>query len=163
MISIDSDIMRSIADNAASAVQEIHSGQEKLLNVTTHDDWNCRERDQINERVTELKKSVTVLQQTTERYLEIIKRTADRFDVADLNITKSFQGVRDRLGKAFSIPTPNTHELPSKRMKELKDSLTCGTTWMDVHRYYGLCEIDAPLKVCSFSDFDFSQTVKGSE
>ena len=132
MISIDSAILRGIADNAATAVQEVSAGTEKLLSITTHDDWNCYERDQINERTTEIRKKITFLKETTERYLEIIKRTADRFDLADLNITKSFQGVQDILGKSLSVPTPTCNTQSAVQTKELKSALTGGTTWKEL-------------------------------
>ena len=159
MISIDSDIMRNISGNAAAAVQEVSSGTEKLLSITTHDDWNCYERDLINEKTLAIRKKITDLKSTTERYLDIINRTADRFDSADLNITKSFQEVQKRLGNALSVPTPKNDMLSGIKTTELKDKLTCGTTWMDAHKYYGLCEMDAPLKVCLFSDLDFTKNI----
>lgn len=56
MISIDSDVLRGLATAANATVSEISAGVEKLNAVTTHDDWNCAERDQINEQITAAKK-----------------------------------------------------------------------------------------------------------
>ena len=93
MISIDSDVLRGLATAANATVSEISAGVEKLNAVTTHDDWNCAERDQINEQITAAKKKINTLSINTQTFLDLIRQSANRFDEVDSNTTKAFQSV----------------------------------------------------------------------
>ena len=177
MISIDSDILRSVKASAAAAAEGITSGVQKLQSVTTHDDWNCAERDTINDQILSAKKSAETLYERTQSYLELIQRTADKFDEVDYSITQSFQNVHDSLSKALSIKTPCVYRINtdiqfpvisdirltkiwSKKFLELIEP---HKHWVGSKCYNVISNMDKPISVCKYSDVDFSKLSGGGK
>ncbi len=157
MISIDSDVLRGLATAANATVSEISAGVEKLNAVTTHDDWNCAERDQINEQITAAKKKINTLSINTQTLLDLIRQSANRFDEVDSNTTKAFQSVQDSLSDFFSIKSPVVHLSQGAASTQLHDTLYDATQIHDLQTANIINNINAPIKVCYYSDLDFSQ------
>lgn len=161
MIKIDSDVLRNAAGVANNAVSEISSGVDKLNRVTTHDDWNCAERDTINERILAIRKNVETLQSRTGYFLDIIKSAADKFDAADANILRGFNGLHDNLGKSFAIDTPLTVDTSSAVSKEIFVDLShrdINSYWTN---YLPVNNLISPIRICDYSAFDFKKLLGG--
>ena len=157
MISIDSDVLRGLTSTANATVSEISAGVEKLNMVTTHDDWNCVERDYINEQITSAKKRINNLSINTQTYLDLIRQSANKFDEVDSNTTKAFQRVQDSLSDFFAIKSPVVHLSSGASSAQFRDALYDSTQVHDFQTANIVKNIDSPIKVCYFSDLDFSR------
>lgn len=157
MISIDSDVLRSLVSKANTTVSEISAGVEKLNHVTTHDDWNCAERDHINEMIVSAKKRIETLSINTQSCLDLIRQSADKFDEADSNTTKAFQRVQDSLSDFFSIKSPIVHFGSGASSMQLRDTLFDSNQVHDFQTANIVQNMNAPIKVCYYSDLDFSR------
>ncbi len=142
MISIDSDVLRGLATAANATVSEISAGVE---------------RDQINEQITAAKKKINTLSINTQTLLDLIRQSANRFDEVDSNTTKAFQSVQDSLSDFFSIKSPVVHLSQGAASTQLHDTLYDATQIHDLQTANIINNINAPIKVCYYSDLDFSQ------
>lgn len=156
MISIDSDVLRSLVSMANTTLSEISTGVEKLNCVTTHDDWNCLERDYINEIIISAKKRINTLSVNTQTYLDLIRQSADKFDEADSDTTKAFQRVQDSLSDFFSIKSPVVHLSSGASSMQLRDTVYDSKRVSNFQTANIVKNIDSPIKVCYYSDLDFS-------
>lgn len=156
MISIDSDVLRSLTSAANATVSEISAGVEKLQAVTTHDDWNCAERDRINDLITAAKKKIHTLSINTQTYLDLIRQSANRFDEADSNTTKAFQSVQDSLSDFFSIKSPVVYLASGTASTQMHDTLYDSVQIHDFQTANIINNINTPIKVCNYADLDFS-------
>ena len=161
MIAIDSDVLRSLASVADSAAQEMTSAAEKLNNVTVHDDWNCAERDIINEHIISVKKKTTALQNKTQSFLELIRNTANKFDIADSNINLSFVNLQNTVSDYLSVVSTTESISPNTTLSKVIQLPSFMTDhWTEYHDYwtkYLLSNFGSSIKVCKYSDVDFSK------
>lgn len=157
MISIDSDVLRGLAAKANATVSEISAGIDKLNMVTTHNDWNCVERDSINELITYAKKKTNTLSINTQTFLDLVRQSANRFDEVDSNTTKAFQSVQDLLGDFFSIKSPIVDLGSGEVSTRINDTIYASTQVHDFQTANVINNMNAPIKVCYYADLDFSQ------
>lgn len=157
MISIDSDVLRGLTTAANATVSEISAGIEKLNLVTEHNDWNCAERDNINEMIKSSKKKINTLSINTQSFLDLIRQSANRFDEVDSDATKAFQSVHDLLSDFFSIKSPIVHLGSNEVSTQINDAIYASTQVHDFQTANIINNMNAPIKVCYYADLDFSQ------
>ena len=160
MISIDSDVLRSLTAVADTASQEMTSGAEKLNQVTVHDDWNCAERDIINEHIVTMKQKTKALQNKTQSFLDLLRTTADRFDAADSSINLSFVNLQKTISDSMSIATESTMAA-TKTMSEYLAQILSRHKLNDFHAGYTIHNLDTPMRILRYADIDFSKLSKG--
>lgn len=156
MISIDSDVLRVLVSKANATVSEISAGIEKLNMVAIHNDWNCVERDSINNQIVSAKKSINSLSINTQTYLDLIRQAATKFDEVDSDATKVFQRVQDSLSDFFSIKSPVVQLNSGVSSTQLSDTIYNSKQIHDFQTANIIKNFDAPIKVCYYSDLDFS-------
>jgi hypothetical protein len=107
MIKIETDSMKDMVSLVDAANSEIDNVVELMGRVTTHDDWGCPERTEINEAISSAKNLVKVLQESNHGFLYAVQQALNEFLNKESGISKLFEGVEEFLKKALGIPVPS--------------------------------------------------------
>ena len=107
IISIDTEMMNTMAGLAQQASEEQDASVVSLIPVVEHYDWNCKERDEINERILNIKKGNQKLSETLQEFAQAIRNVANRFDEEENAIPGRYQYIDTLLGQASAGETPS--------------------------------------------------------
>lgn len=107
IISIDTEMMNTMAGLAQQASEEQDASVVSLIPVVEHYDWNCKERDEINERIISIKKGNQKLSETLQEFAQAIRNVANRFDEEENAIPGRYQYIDTLLGQASAGETPS--------------------------------------------------------
>lgn len=102
IISVDTEIMNRMALLAQQANDEIDRQAAILSPVTEHYDWNCFERDIINEAIISIKNKSKKMQETIENFSSAIRSAAEQFNAEENAIPGKYQYLDALLGNNFS-------------------------------------------------------------
>lgn len=157
LISIDTEKIRTATALIQNANTEIDACSSVLARIVEHDDWNCKERDVINESIAEVKKYAGELRETMDTFSALMTRAAGSFDQLDALIPKKFAGMEAVLGDVFFTPTPRTITNVIKGgMCETASAKISEDIYVDGGiENITLETLDKPIQMCSFSDVDF--------
>ncbi len=106
MIDINTDDLKSLAQGAKLANQEISAAANLLNQITVHNNWNCKERDQLNGYTLGNRKRIQALHEVSDDFLNKVINLAGEFEAAENQIPAMFQGLDSIVSKAVSIPVP---------------------------------------------------------
>lgn len=102
-LDIDTDILRSsvaVADQANALVSEALT----LLNqVVIHNDWQCKERYQINENTMADRQTAQEVQSHATSFYYAVKQASEQFDEAEQNNIGRVNQVDGLLGQILSV------------------------------------------------------------
>ena len=103
MIYLDTDRLRQMVSTLESANQRIDEATEVLMQITTHDDWGCAERHQINEYILKCRSNMQQVQSTGGSFNHIMKQVAEEFIETENNISSLFAGLEGVLSRILSV------------------------------------------------------------
>ena len=103
-LNIDTDRMRDMIDVLQTANGEIDSATEKLLSITTHSGWACKERYTINNYILENRASMKTLQTESANFFRVVKAATEEFIETERSISQMFPGVESALARILSNP-----------------------------------------------------------
>lgn len=173
MISIDTAVMRDLANVAANANNAITDAMDVLNRITTHNDWACKEKNAINDYTNTNKNRIRQLQENSASFLNAINGAAADFEQTETSISEMFSSVESMLANILSITvaTPGViggplqsggsplgefpEALPTKMETIIKDYLP--QTRMDGFNpmeAFELNNITDPISLCEFADID---------
>ena len=152
IISIDTEVLSSVASLARSINEEISQISEIMKRVTTHDDWNCKERDSINEAIANNRSAQANLQEISEDFARSLTSISEQFLEAERTLPSKFQHIDSLIGQAVSIRNNLNHnenvsdEVISVIRADIKltNSMEC----------YELESLTDNINVCSFDQFN---------
>lgn len=155
IISIDTDVLSEVAALARSINEEINQISEIMKKVTVHDDWNCKERDSINDAITNNRKAQTDLQEMSENFSASITSISEQFLEAERSLPSRFQHLDSMIGHAAAIcgSLKNSGSVSDDVVREIRadiklpDSMGC----------YELESLTDNINICRFEQFG-SQT-----
>lgn len=156
-ISVDTEkikLMSSLIQNANSEIDECVAN---LSFVTEHNDWNCKERDLINEGILEVKKDAAILQESIDYFAAIMKRIADMFDEFESAIPNKYQKIDAYLGTTLSIPCEESSVGAFTVSMELKDQISSGVHMSGGLENNAIGNLTNPIHVCNFDDVNFGK------
>lgn len=156
MISIDTDAINSIVPAAENANTSLAEGLSNLRMVVEHDDWGCRERDVINQRVTEAKDSAEKLVLQTEEYLAGLRKVSMVFNQFEDKMAKTFSKLETTLAGALSIKTVPTGGNACTTAKEVLDSRYKNSYIGDPMMNYEYNNMTDSIKICKFDEVRFT-------
>ncbi len=113
MIDINTDDLKNLAQSAKLANQEINAAANLLNQVVVHNNWNCRERDQLNGYTLDNKKRMQALHEVSDDFLNKVIRLSGEFETVERQIPDMFHGLDAIVSKAVSISVP-TVRIPAK-------------------------------------------------
>lgn len=103
-ISIDTGIMNEIAAISTEIGDLLGEANAALAPVIEHDDWNCSERDIINERLMYVKKSGASLDESAAALSSAFNDIAVRFTEMEKSIPFDLSDMISGMGSALSEP-----------------------------------------------------------
>lgn len=110
IISIDTEMMNTMAALAQDASIAQEESVVSLIPVVEHYDWNCKERDEINERIVSIKKGNQRLSETLQEFAQSIRRVANQFDEEERAIPSRYQHLDTLLGQVGASETTSVVE-----------------------------------------------------
>lgn len=178
MISIDTVILRQLVSACSAANESINDAVDALNRVTIHNDWNCKERDSINEYTNQNKIKIRSLQEKSKSFLNTLTLVSHDFENAEASISDMFSSLDGILGSVIAIPltegpintetwvqqTPQRNPVFGSVVDWIKeqnvwtnppavivDNGPSGgiANWLDHHE---LTTISDPISVCFFDD-----------
>lgn len=96
--------MAQLAAACQSANDELQKAQSLVMEVQSHSDWTCKEKNTIDDLMRECKKRIQELCENEEGFLNAIRLVAQDLTEAEKNISGLFGGVESLLGKILAIP-----------------------------------------------------------
>lgn len=107
-ISYDVYTMQELARACQAANDQLHNAQNLILQVRSHNDWTCKEKDAIDDLMQECKNIVKRLCEEQFSFLEVIKSVGEEMLEAENSVSRLFNGVESLLEKILSIPVVET-------------------------------------------------------
>lgn len=151
LISINTEVLASVAALARSINEEINEISAIMNRVTTHDDWNCKERDGINEDIVQNRNMQKSIQNMSENFATLLTDIADRFLEAERTLPNKFQRIDAIIGTAISAVNnmKNTQPISVIPIRatlpnlSLTDSMQC----------YEVESFTDNINICDFNQF----------
>ena len=106
LISIDTVLMNELADLANAVCEELTEANICFNPITTHDDWNCAERDKINDIIINCKKYADALKEGSQNFSSSVRKAADSFDAFERQNPQALLNLHSVFERALVIPTP---------------------------------------------------------
>lgn len=181
MISLDTVIMRQLVAAASTANASITDAMTTLHSITTHNDWECRERDALNDYTTTNRNRIRALQENSSSFLAAISTAVAEFESTETSISDMFSSVETLLSGMFSvvstvgniatqvIVTPDITatpigpwipwENPQWKIHEIltgavKPNLMTRQDGTDLFSTYVANSMSEPVALCNFADID---------
>ena len=104
-ISVNTDTMNEIAALAAQISTELTEASQCMFSITEHDDWNCIERDRINEIIVNLKRCAEQLKDCADDYSAAVRKSADSFNEFEKTNPQYLQDMHTSLADVLKIKT----------------------------------------------------------
>ena len=153
IISIDTEVLSSVAALARSINEEIDHISEIMNRVTVHDDWNCKERDIINDSITNNRKSQTELQEMSEQFAVSITRIAEQFLEAEKSLPNKFQHIDSLIGSALSLGN-GLNRTDGNVSADAIRTLTSDIVLTESMQCYEIDSFTDNINICSFEQFN---------
>lgn len=153
IISVDTTIMNELASISKSICQEMSEVCSCLIPISSHDDWNCSERDDINEAILANKRIAEELMTLTENFASTINKAADSFNEYETKNPQALLDMQSVISDSLAIYTPTVEKkeisllLLKPDLSALKDKTVHIEPWI-----YHLKEWDNPIKVINYND-----------
>lgn len=120
MININTENLRDICDTAQNASDEVNDALSILEQITIHNDWGCREREEINARIQKCRTKVRRLQEDITGFNYSINVSTRQFENTENKIPDLFESVENILGAVLAIPV-NTFRAPQDILEGIVD------------------------------------------
>lgn len=112
IISLNTEKMNELANLATHFSSELSQACSCLTPVTTHDDWNCAERDNINEVIHMTKKCAEDLTDCSQSFSSSVIKAADSFTQLETRNPQALMELQSALSKSLAMYTPS--EFPGR-------------------------------------------------
>ena len=106
MIQIDTDVLKQLSVNAKSATDELITAGQILNQITTHNDWGCRERYTINEQILTIRKNMLRIGEYSNSFTNIITQVTDDFLIEEKKVAEMFEELESMIAGILSIVSP---------------------------------------------------------
>lgn len=157
IISVDTEKMNTMASLAQSVNSEIDACVTSLIPVVEHNDWNCKERDLINEGIISVKKNAGVLRETIDSFSSLMKQVAVLFDEFEASLPNKYQHIDSLLGTTFSIPCEESSVVTGAVTTDVTTAMAEGVRVTGGLENNALGNLTKPIQMCNFEDLDFGK------
>ena len=105
VLDIETERLQEMMRMLGSAVDEIDHAAERLRQITTHNDWGCKERNIINNYSTENRNNALKLQTDCRNFSNAVHQVVGEFVEGEKSISGLFPSVDGPLAKILSEMT----------------------------------------------------------
>lgn len=154
IISIDTEEMKEIARLATLIDDEAGMCVTCMKPVMEHNDWNCKERDRVNDKLDSLKKGDSQLAELSREFHKHILAFTSRFEAFEQSIPSEFAFLDQLIGAASSVVNcgvvSNATAIAVGGLKPFLDEMYNNGSVEN----YVVTAMPEPLNICRFEDFD---------
>ena len=115
-LDIDTDVLRSSVATAEQANASISEALSLLNQVVIHNDWQCKERYQINENTLANRQTAQEIQNLASSFYQAVKQVSEQFDEAEQNNIGRVNQVDGLLGQILTVAPGIMEDLSSPTM-----------------------------------------------
>lgn len=153
LIKLDTGVMFELANYAKTACQYVEESSQVAYQIVPHNDWNCKERDYINDGIETIRKYQARISEKMSHFSGAISQVATAFQEAEASLPNLFNEVDACVGEILSVGGVKSADIGAETQKfidQIKD------TTLDADRFQSIAAtmIDSPLEVCDFSSID---------
>jgi len=102
----DPQVMQALAQACQAANDELQRAQSLILAVRSHEDWGCREKDAIDDLMSQCRNYVNTLCEEQHSFLDAVKIVETDLNEAEGKISGLFQSVDDMIANILAVPAP---------------------------------------------------------
>lgn len=106
MISVDTDVLKQLAQASQNANQELEAASQLLNQVTAHNDWGCKERVTINNYIQNSRTKMQALMESSRSFSSVMTQVMEEFVKTESGISDMFETVESWISKIISITVP---------------------------------------------------------
>lgn len=103
IIDINPQTITEIAQTITNAYAEVEEAATILRSITEHNDWNCKERDTINDYTLSNAGEVLKISEKAGNFSNAMKIVAENFRTDEKTIADLFAGVESTLASLLAI------------------------------------------------------------
>lgn len=103
IIDVNPQTITEIAQTIANAYGEVEEAARILTSITEHNNWNCKERDAINEYTHSNAREILKISEKSGNFANVMKMIAENFTADEKNISEMFTSVESVIGSILSI------------------------------------------------------------
>lgn len=109
IVSLNTQTLNELSQESISVSTEISAAFDCLSPIVEHNDWNCSERDLINEMINTIKLFSKELKESAESFSSSLQQTASSFDDLEKKTPSSMQSTHAIFAEKLSIKTPTSN------------------------------------------------------
>lgn len=128
IISINPETVSTVAGNINNAYSAVEDAKKVLQSITTHNDWACKERDDINDYILLCKRNVNDAYDSAQRFAGIMQNIASDFSSEEKQIASMFQSVDSIISEVLSI-TPFNNVITNLPPAGLNTGVGTARSW----------------------------------
>lgn len=103
IIDVNPQTITGIAQTIANAYGEVEEAARILTSITEHNNWNCKERDAINDYTQSNAREILKISEKSGNFANVMKTVAENFTTDEKNISEMFTSVESMIGSILSI------------------------------------------------------------
>ena len=103
ILDLDTDALRASVTVAEQANNEITQAMNLLNQIVVHEDWVCKERDNIKNYTLTNRQRVQELQAHSSAFYSAIKQSSERFDQAEQSMIQRVNQMDGLLSQIHNV------------------------------------------------------------
>lgn len=104
VVNLDTEQLQDMMNILQEANNDIDIAADKLLSITTHNGWACKERYTINDYILENRNLIKALRSDCSSFCAAAKSVADDFVETERGISQMFSSVESALAQILANP-----------------------------------------------------------
>ena len=88
IIDVNPQTITEIAQTIANAYGEVEEAARILTSITEHNNWNCKERDAINDYTRSNAQEILKISEKSGNFANVMKTVAENFTTDEKNISE---------------------------------------------------------------------------
>ena len=161
LIMIDLNGVERISTLANSISDELNTCSKIVNTLSDHNDWNCKERDDVIEKTENIKKAFTQLAELSNTFASEMFQLKSEFEQFSSLVPNEIAQTNSSLGQSYSIKST----MADSNVGVNTSAVASGFADIPVNggmENYALASVTQPISACSYESVDLLGTVSVS-
>lgn len=172
MIILDTGVLSELVLAASATTEMIDNAVDALNRISTHYDWECKEKSAINEYAVTNKNKIKQLQENTRNFLNVLSQISKEFETEENSLISIMPDLESVISSVIAIPictdvigtvgNPIINDGVSSIVDEIvkdwtnKSAMGELANWLEKNPWdwFEINNISNPIPVCTFDDID---------
>ncbi len=151
-VSINTEVMRHMASLSQMIYEEMENCNSVLKLLQDHNDWNCKERDQVCERIEQSKQNGMSLMESCDEIADTFRNISMLLDDLDIRIPDEYSWLDTLMGETVSMGVQTSETNGSSTMRPLCDDIKGQISASDSWTAYGIAMSGKDIQICNYAD-----------